>query len=106
MIMKMTNKDENFYNYMGRFFGSRIIQTETKDRVYDDNNKIWYIYLNEDNKPCSFVSVCDNIIKNVYSVNNSYLKKLLLLIKNDISIEPSIVTRIYEDIYIQCRTTC
>lgn len=106
MIIKMTNKEENFYNYMGRFFGSRIVQTETKDRVYDDNNKTWYIYLNEDIKPCAFVSVSDNVIKNVYSVNDNYLKKLLLSVKNDISIAPSIVTKIYEDIYLECRTTC
>lgn len=43
----MTNKDDNFYSYMGRFFGSRIVQTETKDRIYDDNNKTWYIYLDK-----------------------------------------------------------
>ncbi len=102
MIVKMTNKEENFYNYMGKFFGSRIVQTETKDRVYDDNNKVWYIYLNQDTKPCAFISVSDNVIKNIYSVNDNYLKKLLLSLKNEISIEPSIVTKIYEDIYVQC----
>lgn len=102
MIVKLTNKDDNFYAYMGRFFGSRIIQTETKDRIYDDNNKVWYIYLNQNNKPCAFVSVCDSVIKNIYSVSNDYLKELLLFIMKEIVISPSIVTKIYEDIYIQC----
>ena len=102
MIAKMTNKDENFYSYMGKFFGSRIVQTETKDRVYDDNNKIWYIYLNEDSKPCAFISVCNNIIKNIYSVNNNYLKKLILFVTDDIILQPSIVTKLYEDIYLSC----
>ncbi len=102
MIVKMTNKDDDFYTYMGKFFGSRIIQTETKDRIYDDNNKEWYIYLNQNNKPCAFVSVCDTVIKNIYSISNDYLKELLLFIMKKIVVSPSIVTKIYEDIYIQC----
>ncbi len=102
MIVKMTNKDDDFYKFMGKFFGSRIVQSETKDRIYDDNNKVWYIYLNQDTKPCAFVSVCDNVIKNIYSNSNEYLKKLLLSIMNEIDIGPSIVTRAYEDIYIEC----
>lgn len=102
MIVKMTNKDEDFYTYMGRFFGSRIVQSETKDRIYDDNNKVWYIYLNENAKPCAFISACDGVIKNIYSNSNEFLKKLLLYVMNEITIEPSIVTKVYEDIYIEC----
>ncbi len=102
MIIKITNKDDDFYDYMGRFFGSRIVQTETKDRIYDDNNKVWYVYLNQTDKPCAFISVCDNIIKNIYTSNDEYLEKLLLFVKNEISIGPSIVTKIYEAIYLKC----
>lgn len=102
MIIKMTNKDEDFYNYMGRFFGSRIVQTETKDRIYDDNNKVWFIYLNSNSKPCAFVSVCDGIIKNIYSNSDEYLKDLLLNVKNEVKIKTSIVTKIYESIYLEC----
>lgn len=104
MIVKMTNKDEDFYYYMGRFFGSRIVQSETKDRIYDDNNKVWYLYLNEDAKPkvCAFVSVYEGVIKNIYSNSNEYLEKLLLSLKHEISIKDSIVTKIYEDIYVSC----
>ena len=36
MIIKMNNKHSDFYSYMGKFFGSRIVQTVTKDRIYDD----------------------------------------------------------------------
>ena len=39
MIIKMTNKDENFYQYMGKFFGSRLVERQTNDRIYDDDNK-------------------------------------------------------------------
>lgn len=102
LIVKMTNKDDGFYSYMGKFFGSRIVQTETKDRIYDDNNKLWYLYLDQNNKVCSFVSVCDNVIKNIYSTNDASLKELLLYLKKRISIESSIVTKIYEKVYLDC----
>lgn len=102
MILKLTNKDANFYNYMGKFFGSRIVQTETKDRIYDDNNKLWYIYINPDDKSCGFISVCDSIIKNIYSNNYDYLEELLKRVVKDIKIEPSIVSKLYEDLYQKC----
>lgn len=105
MIVKMTNKEEDFYSYMGKFFGSRIVQTETKDRIYDDNNKIWYIYLNQNSKPCAFISVCDHVIKNIYSNSEDCLKKLLLSVMNEFVIEPSIVTKAYEDIYTEVRSS-
>lgn len=101
MIVKLDNKSKNFYNYMGRFFGSRIVQLDTKDRVYDDNNKLWYIYLRNDT-PIAFASVCKNIIKNIYTVNTDDLAELLNYIKSDISVSPSIVTNLYLDIYKQC----
>ena len=102
MILKLTNKDTNFYQYMGKFFGSRIVQTETKDRIYDDNNKLWYIYVDSDNKPYGFVSVCDRVIKNIYSNNTDYLKDLLKKVLDEIKVEPSIVSNLYETIYQEC----
>lgn len=103
MIVKMTNKENNFYYYMGKFFGSRIVQTETKDRIYDDNNKLWYIYIDDDtDKATAFVSVCNGIIKNIYSTNDSYLNELLLELKKDFIVQPSIVTNLYEDVYAKC----
>lgn len=102
MILKLTNKDANFYTYMGKFFGSRIVQTETKDRIYDDNNKLWYIYVDSDDKPYGFISVCDNIIKNIYSSNEIHLKKLLKQVLKDMIIQPSIVTKLYENLYEDC----
>ena len=56
MILKTNNKEKDFYSIMGRFFGSRIVQNATNDRIYDDNNKEWYIYLNND-VPVAFISV-------------------------------------------------
>lgn len=102
MILKLTNKDTNFYNYMGKFFGSRIIQTETKDRIYDDNNKLWYIYIGSGNKPYGFVSIVNNVIKNIYSSNETYLKELLEHVLIDINISASVVTKLYENLYAEC----
>lgn len=102
MIIKMTNKDELFYHYMGRFFGSRIVQTETKDRIYDDNQKTWYIYLGPNSKPCGFISISNNTIKNIYSNNIENLKALLLEVLHDIPINDSIVTNAYKDVYAEC----
>ncbi|MBO5479515.1 MAG: hypothetical protein J6A04_07590 [Clostridia bacterium] len=102
MIIKLTNKDSNFYNYMGKFFGSRIVQTETKDRIYDDNNKSWYIYVDPDDKACGFISVCDGVIKNIYSSNETYLKEIFKEILKTITIQPSIVTNLYKNLYQEC----
>lgn len=102
MILRLTNKDANFYHYMGKFFGSRIVQTETKDRIYDDNNKVWYIYVDNDDRAYGFISVCDDVIKNIYCSNEAYLKELLLQVIQDITIQPSIVTKLYDRLYVEC----
>lgn len=101
MIIKMTNKDEKFYNYMGKFFGSRLVQNQTNDRIYDDDNKEWYIYLEEDTAK-AFVSVNKNIIKNVYTTKEKYLEEILNKIKKENNITYSIVTNCYLDTYEKC----
>ena len=101
MILKLTNKDKNFYNYMGRFFGSRIVQKETNDRIYDDPEKIWYIYL-KNNNPVGFVSIKQNVIKNIYAINSECIYDLLLEVQSDIQVAPSTITKSYLDIYQKC----
>lgn len=101
MIIKTNNKDNNFYNYLGRFFGSRIVELTTQDRIYDDNNKEWYLYIFK-NAVTSFASVANNKIKNIYSTNDEHLEELLNYIKKDTVITPSIVTNIYTDMYQKC----
>lgn len=98
MILKMNNKSENFYNYMGKFFGSRLVQNKINDRVYDDPNKEWYILLEEE-KPVAFLSLIDNTIKNVYSLKDEQLEKLLKGVKKDINIHMSILPKVYLDTY-------
>ena len=63
-IKKINNKTENFYQYMGKFFGSRLVEKQTSDRIYDDDKKDWYVYIENDNV-IAFVSIQNKIIKNV-----------------------------------------
>lgn len=101
MILKMNNKDDNFYFYLGRVFGSRIIQSITNDRIYDDNNKTWYVYVDE-HKATAFISICNNVIKNIYSTNDLHLKLLMEELSKDFVIKSSVVTNLYENVYIGC----
>ena len=101
MIIKMTNKDEKFYEYMGRLFGSRLVEKQTNDRIYDDDSKEWYIYLEED-KVVAFVSISKNVIKNIYTTKEKYLEEILNQIKKENHITYSIVTKSYAEIYEKC----
>ena len=101
MIVKMTNQDKEFYQYMGKFFGSRLIEKQINDRIYDDDSKEWYIYL-EENKVVAFVSLNKNVIKNVYSTKDIYLEKLLKKILQENEITYSTVTKNYIDVYEKC----
>lgn len=101
MVVKMTNKDRDFYQYMGKFFGSRLIQKQTNDRIYDDDEKVWYVYL-ENNRVMAFVSVNKNIIKNIYATKEKYLEEILKKVKRENEITYSIVTNYYKEIYEKC----
>lgn len=101
MIYKMNNKSEKFYEYMGRVFGSRIIEKQTNDRIYDDSNKDWYVFIEEE-RVVAFVSLCDHKIKNIYTIKEKYLEELLNQIQKEIKIQPSVVTNVYGDIYKKC----
>ena len=98
MILKMTNKDEDFYKYMGKFFGSRIVEKQTNDRIYDDPYKTWYIYI-YDERPVAFVSIERNAIKNIYTIKEKYLEELLEEIMHERKISSSIVTNLYINLY-------
>ena len=101
MVIKMNNKEEKFYQYMGKFFGSRLVEKQTNDRIYDDDSKEWYIYLKED-KVMAFVSVNKNIIKNIYTTKEEYLEEILKTIKKENNITYSIVTNYYKEVYQKC----
>jgi len=100
MIVVTNNKCEDFYNTMGKFFGSRIVQNETNDRIYDDNNKKWYIYFDEETA-VAFVSIADNVIKNIYGIKEEYIIELLQYVKEQFVIQDSIVTKAYINAYEQ-----
>ena len=101
MVIKITNKEEKFYQYMGKFFGSRLIEKQTSDRIYDDDSKEWYIYLKDD-KVMAFVSISKNVIKNVYTMKEEYLEEVLDVVKKENNITYSIVTSYYKEVYERC----
>lgn len=101
MIIKITNKEEKFYQYMGKFFGSRLVERQTNDRIYDDDNKEWYIYL-EAEKVMAFVSISKNVIKNIYAIKEKYLEDILKEISKNNNITNSIVTNYYAELYEKC----
>ncbi len=103
MVVKMTNKDKDFYNYMGRFFGSRLVEKQMNDRIYDDDAKEWYLFIEEE-KVKAFVSVNDEVIKNIYTTKDEYLEKILkTIVKQRKIITFSVVTNKYIHIYEKCR---
>ena len=101
MIVKMTNQDKEFYQYMGRFFGSRAIEKQLNDRIYDDDNKEWYIAI-ENNKVMAFVSVNKNVIKNIYAAKDKYLEEILKKLLKENQITYSTVTNKYVEVYEKC----
>lgn len=101
MITKMNNKSKDFYSIMGKFFGSRIVQNETNDRIYDDNKKDWYIFFDNET-PVAFVSIVSDVIKNVYSIKDDFLVELLKYVSQKINIKESVVTKAYINVYQSC----
>ena len=100
MVVKMNNKDEKFYYYMGKMFGSRIVQRQTNDRIYDDTDKEWYLNI-EDERVVAFVSLSNNTIKNVYTIRDNYLSEIFRTMKKEIKIKESIVPNIYKSLYVK-----
>ena len=86
---------------MGKFFGSRIVEKQINDRIYDDAGKEWYIYLEKDSAK-AFVSIQKDTIKNIYTTKDEELKEILMQIRQERKIGASIVPKIYADIYKEC----
>lgn len=101
MIIKTNNKDENFYQYMGKFFGSRLVEKQVNDRIYDDDKKEWYLNI-ENDMVVAFVSVQNKVIKNVYCYKEKQLEVVLKYIRKEEKIENSILTKRYLEVYKKC----
>lgn len=98
MILKLTNKSKNFYAHLGRVFGSREVQRVTGDRFYDDDDKVWYLYYDKGD-PVAFVSVQNNVIKNVWSEKTDLLIKTLKEVNKKETIRESVVPQVFKDAY-------
>lgn len=98
-IEMMTNADTDFYLYMGKIFGSRIIQNITGDRFFDDNEKVWYLHFDTQKRADAYVSIKNNVIKNVYAKNAGSLVSVLKELFSDVGI--SMVPEIYKNEFLQ-----
>ena len=58
-LVQRTRADADFYCLMGRFFGSREIAKANGIPMYDDDDRVWCIVLNSDNK--SVACACSSI---------------------------------------------
>lgn len=96
MIKRMKNTDKEFYEYMGKIFGSRQVQRDTSDRFYDDDGKEWIINIDK-NTVIAVVSAKDSVIKNVYAEDAFALIDVLKEIYPEVS--TGIVTSVYKEMY-------
>lgn len=103
MIVEMTNQHKHFYEYMGPYFGSRKVERITGDRMYDDDNKTWFLTLDNKKNVLAFLSISDSIIKNIYGDSDSSLQELLSMAYD--KTKKSIVSSVYRDYYIKCGYT-
>ena len=99
-ILKINNKDNCFYTYMGKFFGSRVVQNKINDRIFDDANKEWYVLI-EGNSSVAFVSLVKDTIKNIYAIKDEQLCYLLNNIKEKVKFAESVVPAIYKEEYVK-----
>ncbi|HSH24068.1 MAG TPA: hypothetical protein VLA13_00820 [Massilibacterium sp.] len=76
------------------------MQRITGDRFYDDDNKVWYVYYDK-GKPISFVSVHNNVIKNVWGDKTESLVETLKEINKKEKIQESIVPLVFKEQYKQ-----
>jgi len=61
-VMLRRRGDEDFYSLLGPVFGSREIEKATKDRFYDDPEKVWFLIPGE-----AVASVSGHTIKNFWA---------------------------------------
>lgn len=99
MILTINNKSKNFYAHLGKIFGSREVERLTKDRIFDDAVKEWYLYYHK-GTPDSFVSVSGNIIKNVWTYDRKHLVDTLKKVNKDLNIQCSTVTNYFREEYL------
>jgi len=68
-IVEMNSGNIDFYNYMGRVFGSRFIEKQVGLKIYDDANKQWVLAL-QDNVIIGFCSLQANTVSDCFVYPN------------------------------------
>ena len=96
-MMKLTREDDRFYEILGPVFGSRVIQRVTTDRFYDDEEKTWYLDMDETGDILYVFSVKKHVLKNIYVGDADAAVEGLKEAKEDI--KSGRVTKLYESLY-------
>lgn len=89
--LKLTRNDADFYTLLGPVFGSRALEKETRDRFYDDPDKIWYLLPGE-----GVASLLGGVIRNFWAVDDAAAETLIQALLQDVDRPRGILPRIYE----------
>ena len=66
-VAEIKRTDANFYCNMGKFFGSRQVAKEVGINIYDDSNKRWFVYF-ENDVIVGFASLKNNLVSDCYVI--------------------------------------
>lgn len=90
-ILRLTRNDADFYTHLGPVFGSRTLEKETRDRFYDDPEKVWYLLPGE-----GVASMLDGVIRNFWAADDTAAEALIQALLQDVERPRGILPRIYE----------
>lgn len=83
-VSELKRESENFYQLMGKYFGSRQVAKEVGINVYDDYDKTWFVAY-DNNLMCGFASVRKGLISDCYVLpekrNKGVFRNLLTFIE-------------------------
>lgn len=100
-VLKIDRSCKDFYVYMGPVFGSRVIEQNTKDRFYDDAEKIWYMIPGH-----GAASVLGETIKNFWAATPEAAKLLLKELTAEYSWLDGIVPNRHEESFRESGFSC
>lgn len=90
-ILRLERNDQDFYDYMGPVFGSRIIEREAGDRFYDDPDKVWYVLPNR-----GAASVKHGLLRNFWAADDETADMLVEALRADNPHLSGVAPRQYE----------
>lgn len=93
-IRKLSRNDEDFYLHMGPIFGSRLVEQQTKDRFYDDPDKVWFLIPRK-----GAASLLGRTIKNFWAVSEDVAEALIRALMGEEKRLDGILPRTHEAVF-------